>query len=418
MRCRALALLLVFGMAVPPSLLADSCTVAAGFTATPLPNFGVNEKYLNQYPGLLYDGSNDVPAAHDADGRTLAATIKPVDRNTGRPCAAGTHNADCKVVFLSIGFSNNTIEFCGGSTFLDNGRGDDDPAATGCPTPIPLQNTTCTVGTNCPYNQDISFMGQAFTDTTGTIRKNGDIVLVDGAKGGQVLACWDDTGYDPQPQCDSNPDNYGRVKNILEGAGFEENQVLSIWLKDSNDHPIHSLSERGTVLDSQIDAFKAEKHFGNVLRSIQTHYPNIRQVFISPRIYGGFATTVGNTLNPDPFAYELGFSIKFLIQAQITQLGGGGTSPIAGDLFYNVSNPSASSAPWIAWGPYLWADGSQTCPTGQVCLNSDFRYTWPDNPDGSKGNECTHPGNDAEQKVGKMLLDYMKASPYTAWFRP
>ena len=135
------------------------------------------------------------------------------------------------------------------------------------------------------------------------------------------------------------------------------------------------------------------------MRAIKTRYPNIQQVFVSSRIYAGYANTFGNPLNPEPFAYELGFSVKWLIEAQINQIRTGTIDPTAGTLDY-------SHSPWIAWGPYPWANGPNPRSDGLKWLDSDYR-----------ANECTHPGLSAEQKVGRLLLQFMKSSPYTGWFR-
>src|SRR5439155_22136646 len=73
---------------------------------TPLIDFAPGQKYLGQFDGLLYDGSNVPPAAHDAKGRELAAQVQPVDKD-GSPSPNG------KIVFLSIGFSNPNLKWCG-----------------------------------------------------------------------------------------------------------------------------------------------------------------------------------------------------------------------------------------------------------------------------------------------------------------
>jgi len=372
---------------------AETCNV--GLPAQhliPIPNLGT-QLYLGQFQGLLYDGSNNPPPGHDADGKTFASKITPRNTN-GIPAANGV------VIFLSIGFSNNDIQFCGGNSFFNNDP--EDPRATVCPAPVPLKPTPCTIP-NCPYNQVESFMGQAFTDTT--VVHNGPVVLADGALGGKTLDKWDPF-TDIDPGCSGFPcyAEYERVKGILQGAGFSEKQVQSIWVKSADADPTKSLKD-----GSSADAYAAESHLGNIMRAIRLRYPNARQVFISPRTYGGFANVAGNPLNKEPYAYELGFAIKWLIAAQINEMNGGATDLIAGDLRYSLS-PGNPPSTWIDWGPYLWAD-AHACPLGYPCIQSDFRGPGDHGP-----NECTHPSTHGEQKVGKLLLDFVKGSPYTTWF--
>lgn len=381
---------------------ADTCSVGLPTQQlTPLTDFQPGQLYKG-FAGLLYDESNTAPDDHIADGQSFASHIVP--RNTsGQP-----DSVNGKIVFVSLGFSNNTIEFCGGGAFFEN-NSQDDPRATDCPLPfrppVPLKpiSPPCTPLVDCPYNQAESFMGKAFNENRNPPH-DGKIVLVDGAKGGITLDMWDPT---TDTECGSNPcfAQYDRVLQILNSAGLTQAQVQGIWFKSADADPTISLPSQNA------DAYVAERHLGNIMRAIRTRYPNARQVFISPRIYGGFANVAGNSLNKEPFAYELGFSIKWLINAQIQEIRDQNYSdPIAGNLRYQVQSGNPPST-WIDWGPYLWSDG-HNCKPGFACINTDFRGTGNAGP-----NECTHPSTFGEDKVGTQLLNFVNNSVYTNWFR-
>ena len=61
-------------------------------------------------------------------------------------------------------------------------------------------------------------------------------------------------------------------------------------------------------------------------------------VFISSSIYGGYDTTA---YNPEPFAYEEGFSVRWLIESQITEMRGSAANPWA-----EVSITRRKPRPW------------------------------------------------------------------------
>jgi hypothetical protein len=184
-------------------------------------------------------------------------------------------------------------------------------------------------------------------------------------------------------------------------------QVQVVWLKDANASPTVSLATGGP--GNPPDAIVAEQHMGNILRAIKAAYPNVQQVFISPRIYGGYANTASppNGLNPEPYAFEIGFSIKWLVKSQIQQIRGSAPDVNAGTLDYK-----RGQAPWVGWGPYLWANGPIPRADGLAWLNSDLRGR------SSSGgvDECTHPSVHGEAKVANALLEFMTTSRYTSWF--
>jgi hypothetical protein len=224
-------------------------------------------------------------------------------------------------------------------------------------------------------------MGQAAAD--GAVNHT-TLTIVNGARGGQDAQAWD-AATDP---------SYDTVRlNRLAPLALTEKQVQIAWVKQANAGP------RDSLPSAQSDAFQLESRLGNIVRALKTRYPNLKLVFFSSRIYAGYATT---TLNPEPYAYESGFAVKWLIQAQIDQMANGGTmtDPRAGDLNYD------GGAPWIGWGPYLWANGATPRQTDGLVWNpGDFAA------------DGTHPSQTGMQKVGTMLLAFFKNSPFSkCWF--
>jgi hypothetical protein len=120
-------------------------------------------------------------------------------------------------------------------------------------------------------------------------------------------------------------------------------------------------------------------------------------LFISSRIYGGYATM---PLNPEPYAYEYGFSVKWAIQALMDQMRSGKVDPLVGDLDYKKG-----VAPWTAWGPYLWPDGTVPRSDGLTWDRSEY------GPDG------THPHIKGREKIAHLLMDFLLNSPYATWFK-
>jgi hypothetical protein len=208
------------------------------------------------------------------------------------------------------------------------------------------------------------------------------LAIVNGAMGGQDIPNWD------QP---TDP-NYDRIiGQWLTPNGLSEKQIQAAWVDAAIGRPTVSLP------DPQADAYQIVRGLGDVLRTLKTRYPNLQQAFLSSRTYGGYATTAQN---PEPYAYETGFAVKWLIQAQINQMNGGGIDPLAGDLNYN-----SGVVPWVAWGPYTWADGLNPRSDGLIWERGDFV------------NDGTHPSQSGETKVGNMLMDFFLNSEFTRpWF--
>ena len=66
----------------------------------------------------------------------------------------------------------------------------------------------------------------------------------------------------------------------------------------------------------------------------------------------------------------------------------------------------AVRAPWLAWGPYFWADGVKSRSDGLQWLKEDLQ-----------NNDHTHPGPKGREKISAMLLDFVKTDPTArVWF--
>ncbi len=324
------------GLTGATSAALDLSTVSG---RVPLTDMG-SRTYLGHSGGLYANGSNAMPGAHATAGAAAARNVVPRAGN-------GTPNGNGRIVLMSIGMSNTTQEWC-----------DSVPS-------------TCTAW---------SFTGQAAADNAVN---HTTLAVVDGAKRSQTASDWADP---------ASP-NYDRIRDsVLTPQGLTEQQVQVIWLKVVNPDPTVSLPS------ATADAVRLVEAAGNIVRILHNRYPNLKIVFLSSRVFGGYANL---TLNPEPYAYETGFAMKWLIQAQIDQMANGGTivDNRAGNLNYTTV------APWLAWGPYLWADGLNPRSDGLTWVAGDFE------PDG------THPSASGEGKVGARLLSFFKTDQRAAcWF--
>jgi hypothetical protein len=315
-------------------LLLSSALWAQSFVAKPLSDLGPG-KYKGFQGGLYENGSNEIPPDHATDGLALAAQVKPVRG---------------KFVLLAIGMSNATIEFRAFETLA----------------------------------------------TTDSHVNHSAMAIINGAQGAMTACFWRFASKNPvQSGCRAPrpiPNQYDRIRDeLLKPAGLAEDQVEVIWLKNADPRPTVALPA------SDADAYTYERELGETARAARARYPNLKLMFISSRVYAGYAAL---PLNPEPYAYEYGFSVKWAIQSQIEQLRSGKADPVAGDLDYK-----RGIAPWLAWGPYLWADGTIARSDGLTWKPSEFQ------------SDGTHPNKDGVDKVAHMLLDFFTTSPYTSWFK-
>jgi hypothetical protein len=286
--------------------------------AVPLLDLGTGT-YQGHAGGLYGGGQNTPPAAHLANGLARLASV--VARGpSGAPAAGG------RIVLLSIGMSNTTQEF------------------------------TTWLGT-----------------TNADPQRNPDVVVVDGAQGGQDAV----TIANPAAAF------WTIVDQRLAAAGVTPGQVQVVWLKEA----IAGVGGGFPAAAQQLQGLLAQ-----IARNLRVRYPNVQLCFASSRTYAGYATTM---LNPEPYAYESGFAVQWLIAQQA-----------GGDPLLNC-DPAAGPvvAPWLGWGPYLWANGTTPRSDGLVWTCGDVQ------PDG------THPSPAGRTKVAALLQQFFSTSPLAApWY--
>ncbi len=158
-----------------------------------------------------------------------------------------------------------------------------------------------------------------------------------------------------------------------------------VWIKPANKSPTGDLAEHGQRLRRDTLA---------VLQEAKRRFPQLRIAYLSSRIYGGYAT--GN-LNPEPYAYESPFVVRWLIQSQMT-----------GDAELNyLAERGPVRVPLLLWGPYLWADGTTPRASDQLTYTRD-----------DLAGDGTHPSNQGQEKVARLLLDFFQNDPLaSSWFR-
>ena len=288
---------------------------------TPLTELGA-AKYKGEDGGLYGGGKNEPPKAHFEAAMKESAKIQPLD-------ADGKASKDGKIGLLSVGMSNTTQEYS-------------------------------------------RFMAEATADA----QKSPEVVLVDGAQGGQTGMRW----------ADPNAALWQKVDERVKNAGLTARQVQVAWMKQAEAGParLGEFPKHAQVLkDNLVTA----------LGHLKQRFPNLRIVYLSSRIYGGYATTA---LNPEPYAYEEAFSMRWLIQDQI------GGRP---ELNYDAAR-GAVKAPLLLWGPYLWSDGeTPRKDNGLIYRPGDF------------GNDGTHPSDTGRAKVAELLLNFLKTDPTAkGWF--
>ena len=214
-------------------------------------------------------------------------------------------------------------------------------------------------------------------------QKSAALVIVNGAQGGQDAAKW---AAPERRSAEGRPDVWAVLDQRLRSAGVTAEQVQVVWIKQASARP----DRFGAFPDH---ARKTQADLVVALNRLRKRFPNLRIAYLSSRIYAGYARSA---LNPEPYAYEGAFTVRWLIQDQIK-----------GDLKLNYDPERGEvTAPLLLWGPYLWGDG--------VTPRKDDGLVWQREDLADDG---THPSPSGSRKVASLLLSFFKTDPSARlWF--
>jgi hypothetical protein len=195
--------------------------------------------------------------------------------------------------------------------------------------------------------------------------RNSYLLLIDGAREGAAAT-----------QIAIPFDNYWtHVDRQLESHTVSPAQVQVVWLKTALARDHRPFPE---------NAFLLQRTLRSIVQILGSRFKNLKLVYVSSRTYGGYSET---DLSPEPAAYESAFAGKWLIEDRINNAAHG------------------ALVPWVAWGPYLWADGLNPRSDGLIWQRSDFE------------SDGVHISGEGALKVAMMLLHFFKSDPTSRpWF--
>ena len=213
--------------------------------------------------------------------------------------------------------------------------------------------------------------------------KSPQVVIVNGAQGGRDAPAW---LREEQAAAAGQPSPWTVLDERLRAAGVTAAQVQVVWVKQA-------LAGPASLGEFPVHARRLEEDMARILQIARKRFPNLRLAYVSSRIYAGYATT---GLNPEPYAYETAFAVRWLIADQIK-----------GDPKLNWSADRGEvTAPLMLWGPYLWADGLNARKAGGLVWKRE-----------DLGEDGTHPSESGRRKVAEMLVTFFKTEPSAcAWF--
>ncbi len=195
------------------------------------------------------------------------------------------------------------------------------------------------------------------------------IGLVNCARGGNALERWV-----------AQQDLWDDCKSAVRAAGFRPEQVRVVWAKNANQFTDHGR----TLPHPEADYHDLVSNITTLSRRVRQEIPSVQAVFHSSRIYGGYVAAARMGSRGEPISFEGGLAINAVIEKQ--------------------KRGELTDAPWIGWGPYLWADGRTPNGAGLSWEPADFQ----------DGGTDPHPTATGQTKVADALHRHLLQF---AWYR-
>ena len=158
--------------------------------------------------------------------------------------------------------------------------------------------------------------------------KSAAVVMVNGAAGASL-----------HPMASAADRSWTLLPRLVERAGLTSAQVQVAWLDASGALDPLPFPENTQSLQADLAA---------IVANARQLFPNLKVVFVSSGVYGGYAGP-----GPARDSYEAAFGVQALVAQQ-------------------AGAAAAAPAPWLAWGPYPWAEGKLPRSDGLTWSRGDF----------------------------------------------
>ena len=219
-----------------------------------------------------------------------------------------------------------------------------------------------------------------------SLNLNSSLILYNGAKGGVTV----------EQMVDRDATYWQEVIRKMTTAGPNNSgisrfQPRAVWFKNTYDIP--------TTYTFPTHAQNLRTDLIPVMQNIKYWFPNVNLCYVTSKNYGGWVDRAPSAAVPqraEPLSYEIAWAYKWLIEDQINGVANLNCNPANGKVV----------VPWIAWGPYIWADGTTARIDGVTQPCSRFEE-----------DDGYHPSAAGETQTSVLLQNHFSSDTTTTpWF--